>query len=74
MKIPLVRFAAFLLPLFALAQTPSASPGTALAPDLKSNPGLPDDTRLWAALQQLSGGTWGGCVYDADALIHALQR
>jgi len=38
MKIPLVRFAAFLLPLFALAQTPSASPGTALAPDLKSNP------------------------------------
>lgn len=42
-------------------------------PALKSNPGLPDDTRLWAALQQLSGGTWGGCVYDADALIAALK-
>ena len=27
---------------------------------------LPDDTRLWAALQQASGGTWGGCVYDVD--------
>ena len=25
---------------------------------------LPDDTRLWAALQLAGGGTWGGCVYD----------
>lgn len=43
-------------------------------PELRANPGLPDDTRLWAALQQLGGGTWGGCVYDADAVIAALKR
>jgi len=36
--------------------------------DIAPHPDLPDDTRLWAALQQLGGGTWGGCVYDADAL------
>ncbi len=41
-------------------------------PGLAPNPSLPEDTRLWAALQQLSGGTWGGCVYDADAVISAL--
>lgn len=43
-------------------------------PDLAPNPALPEDTRLWAALQQLSGGTWGGCVYDADAVITKLQE
>ena len=42
--------------------------------DLAPHPALPDDTRLWAALQQVSGGTWGGCVYDADAVIKALNR
>ena len=36
-------------------------------------PALPDDTRLWAALQQVSGGTWGGCVYDVDAIIKTLE-
>ncbi len=41
-----------------------------LAPD----PRLPDDTRLWAALQQFGGGTWGGCVYDVDAIIKALTE
>jgi xylonate dehydratase len=41
-------------------------------PDLHSDPNLPDDTRLWAALQNASGGTWGGCVYDADAICAAL--
>jgi xylonate dehydratase len=41
-------------------------------PELKPDPRLPDDTRLWAALQQLGGGTWGGCVYDVDAIIKAL--
>ena len=40
--------------------------------DLSQNPGLPDDTRLWAALQLASGGTWRGCVYDADRIIAAL--
>jgi dihydroxyacid dehydratase/phosphogluconate dehydratase len=33
---------------------------------------LPDDTRLWAALQARSGGSWGGCVHDVDAIIEAL--
>lgn len=41
--------------------------------DLAPHPALPDDTRLWAALQQVSGGTWGGCVYDVDAIIGALR-
>jgi len=41
--------------------------------DLAADPELPPETRLWALLQQLSGGTWGGCVYDADALAHALK-
>jgi putative YjhG/YagF family dehydratase len=41
-------------------------------PDLAPDPDLPDDTRLWAALQQVGGGTWGGCVYDVDAIVKAL--
>lgn len=42
-------------------------------PGLKQHPKLPDDTRLWAALQQASGGTWGGCVYDVDAITEKLK-
>lgn len=42
--------------------------------DLRPHPDLPDDTRLWAALQQLGGGTWGGCVYDTEAILRALGR
>jgi len=42
-------------------------------PDLRPDPDLPDDTRLWAALQRASGGTWGGCVYDTDAIVEALS-
>ena len=41
-------------------------------PDLAPDPALPDDTRLWAALQQAGGGTWGGCVYDVDAILGKL--
>jgi putative YjhG/YagF family dehydratase len=41
-------------------------------PDLAPHPSLPEDTRLWAALQNASGGTWGGCVYDADAITKRL--
>jgi hypothetical protein len=41
-------------------------------PDLRPHPDLPDDTRLWAALQNASGGTWGGCVYDVDKIIARL--
>ena len=41
-------------------------------PDLAPDPDLPDDTRLWALLQQTGGGTWGGCVYDVGAVTAAL--
>jgi xylonate dehydratase len=41
--------------------------------DLAADPALPDDTKLWAALQQASGGIWGGCVYDAEAIIAKLR-
>ncbi|MBL8830287.1 MAG: YjhG/YagF family D-xylonate dehydratase [Planctomycetaceae bacterium] len=44
----------------------------ALRDDLSADPDLPADTRLWAALQTLGGGTWGGCVYDVDAITAAL--
>ena len=43
-----------------------------LRPDLAPDPALPSETRLWAALQHVSGGTWGGCVYDTDAILEAL--
>jgi putative YjhG/YagF family dehydratase len=45
----------------------------ALHPELAPNRKLPDDTRLWAALQQVSGGTWGGCVYDVDLILRTLD-
>jgi len=40
---------------------------------LEPDPHLPADTRLWALLQQVGGGTWGGCVYDAAAIETALR-
>lgn len=43
-------------------------------PDLRPHPKLPDDTRLWAALVQASGGVWGGCVYDTDKIISQLEK
>ena len=42
-------------------------------PDLAPDPGLPADTRLWAALQHASGGVWGGCVYDPDLIVARLS-
>ncbi|MEX0725014.1 MAG: YjhG/YagF family D-xylonate dehydratase [Planctomycetaceae bacterium] len=48
--------------------------------DLTADPSLPADTKLWAILQQVGGGTWGGCVYDVDEIeriinagVNALQ-
>lgn len=41
-------------------------------PDLAPDPALPPETRLWAALQEVSGGAWGGAVYDVDAILKAL--
>jgi dihydroxyacid dehydratase/phosphogluconate dehydratase len=41
-------------------------------PGLEQHPDLPGDTKLWAALQQVSGGTWGGCVYDVETITRKL--
>ena len=48
--------------------------GRELRADLKPHPALPDDTRLWAALVEASGGVWGGCVYDTDKIVAALEK
>jgi len=40
--------------------------------DLAPDPGLPADSRLWAVLQNASGGTWGGCVFDVEAIAKRL--
>jgi putative YjhG/YagF family dehydratase len=42
-------------------------------PDLAPDPDLPADTRLWAALQDASGGPWAGAVYDADRIVRLLE-
>jgi putative YjhG/YagF family dehydratase len=47
--------------------------GRSFRSDLAPRPNLPDDTRLWAALQQTGGGTWGGCVFDVDATVRTLE-
>ena len=44
-----------------------------LRPDLAPHPELPDDTRLWAALQGACGGTSAGCVYDVDTIVQTLK-
>ena len=40
---------------------------------LTPHPKIPDDSRLWASLQDVSGGTWGGCVFDVDQIIKTLE-
>jgi putative YjhG/YagF family dehydratase len=42
--------------------------------ELQADRRLPEDTRLWAALQNVGGGTWGGCVYDTDQIIDILEK
>jgi putative YjhG/YagF family dehydratase len=42
--------------------------------DLAPHPRLPADTRLWAALVEVSGGVWGGCVYDVDQIVARLEK
>lgn len=42
------------------------------ANSLHADPQLPDDTRLWAALQDASGGTWAGAVYDVERILEVL--
>jgi xylonate dehydratase len=41
--------------------------------DLHADPALPADTRLWAALQNASGGPWAGAVYDAERIVRVLE-
>ena len=43
-------------------------------PELRPDEDLPADTRLWAALQALGGGTWGGCVYDVEEIERRLHK
>ena len=45
-----------------------------LRSDLAEDPNLPDDTRLWAVLQEASGGAWGGCVYDVEKIIKQMRN
>ena len=42
-------------------------------PAVEPDAELPLDTALWARLQSVSGGLWGGCVYDHEAILEALQ-
>ena len=44
-----------------------------LRKDLSPNAALPDDTKLWAALQLAGGGTWAGCVYDSEKILSLLE-
>ncbi|MDE0610183.1 MAG: YjhG/YagF family D-xylonate dehydratase [Anaerolineaceae bacterium] len=68
------------LDLVATAEGPleTAEAGALLAsrgphPALAPHPQLPDDTRLWAALQAVSGGTWAGCIYDSEKILATLD-
>ena len=53
----------------AAAELAARSPHPELAP----RPDLPDDTRLWAALQEVSGGVWAGAVYDVEKILAVLE-
>lgn len=41
--------------------------------DISAHPELPDDTKLWAALQGVGGGTWGGCVFNVEEIVERLR-
>jgi len=41
--------------------------------DIAPHPELPDDTKLWAALQGVGGGTWGGCVFNVEEIVSRLR-
>jgi dihydroxyacid dehydratase/phosphogluconate dehydratase len=71
------------LDLIGAADTPSESRSPELGnrilaqrgprPDLAPYADLPDDTRLWAALQEISGGTWAGCIHDTRQILRTLE-
>lgn len=50
------------------------SAGRGRHPDLQPDPRVPADTRLWAALQNASGGSWAGCVHDPDRIAELLAK
>jgi putative YjhG/YagF family dehydratase len=58
-----------LSPAEASALLASRAPHPGLAPEAQ----LPTDTRLWSLLQKISGGTWGGCVYDYEQIREVLE-
>ena len=41
---------------------------------MKPDPRVPKDTLLWAALQNASGGSWAGSVYDIDRITDLLEK
>jgi putative YjhG/YagF family dehydratase len=53
----------------ASALLASRAPHPGLAPEAQ----LPSDTRLWSLLQKVSGGTWGGCVYDYERIREVIE-
>ena len=58
---------------FSAAEGVQALAARASRPDLAPNAKLPNDTRLWAALQRASGGTWAGCVFDVEKIVATLE-
>ena len=42
-------------------------------PGIQPDPLLPNDTKLWGLLQEVSGGPWGGCVYDVESIAETLE-
>jgi len=57
---------------FSAAEGATVLNGRPLNDGLAPHALLPDDTRLWAALQGASGGAWAGCVYDVDTIVAKL--
>ncbi len=58
----------------AVSVTPAELAARPRSEKLRPHPDLPADTRLWAALQNASGGSWGGCVYDTDRIAELLAK
>jgi putative YjhG/YagF family dehydratase len=44
-----------------------------LRTDLARDPDMPAESRLWAALQAVSGGPWRGSVYDVERILEVIE-
>ena len=53
----------------AIKTLEARAPNENLKPDVR----LHADTHLWATLQNISGGTWGGAVYDSQKIIEVIK-